>query len=181
LENLPVQLQKGEEVIVVLRRHIVYLARNMAGTVILGFVGALLLGWLASVAGALQTLLTIVLVLWVIGSILAALLLWYRYQNDLWVVTNQRLIDSVQRHPFNKQITSTDLINVQDMSIVKNGVLATAFNYGDLRCQTAGTASIFTLSGIADPSDALTVVDAARDNARREIGKTNMQAATASV
>ncbi len=40
------------------------------------------------------------------------------------------------------------------------------FNYGDLRCQTAGEVPNFILAGIPQPAEVLGVVDAARDAAR---------------
>jgi hypothetical protein len=54
---------------------------------------------------------------------------------------------------------------------VKEGLFATAFNYGDVRCQTAGEVPNFILAGIPNPTSVLAVVDAARDAARRELSR----------
>ena len=96
---------------------------------------------------------------------------WYRYNNDMWVVTNQRIIDSLRRHWFHHQMASADLIDVEDISVHKEGLLPTAFNFGDVRCQTAGEQPNFILSGIPDPSGVLGTIDAARDAARRELAQ----------
>ena len=69
--------------------------------------------------------------------LVAANFTWYRYNRDEWVVTTQRLIDSVKHHWFHHEISSADLIQIEDMSVSRSGLLQTMFNFGDLRCQTA--------------------------------------------
>ena len=51
------------------------------------------------------------------------LLNWYRYHNDIWVITDQRIIDSFKPHPFQIRVGTADLVNVQDMTVEKNGVI----------------------------------------------------------
>ena len=48
----------------------------------------------------LGTIFWILTALWVLGWGIKAALNWYVYQNDIWVVTNQRLIDSFKANPF---------------------------------------------------------------------------------
>lgn len=69
-----------------------------------------------------------------------------------------------------QHLVSTDLINIEDMSVSKSGFLQTILNYGDLRCETAGHEAHFILKGIPNPSSMLDIVDAARDQARRKLG-----------
>lgn len=96
---------------------------------------------------------------------------WYRYQNDVWVITNQRIIDSIKRHWFHHTMASADLIDVEDINVVREGLLPTAFNFGDVKCQTAGEVPNFVLRGVPEPARTLGVVDAARDAARRQLGR----------
>ena len=107
--------------------------------------------------------------LWILFWTVSAYFTWFQYQHDVWVLTNQRLIDSQRQHWFNHDLESADLVNLQDISILKNGVLHTVFNYGDVRCETAGSTSSMTLSDIPDPASVLSLIDAARDASRREI------------
>jgi hypothetical protein len=97
---------------------------------------------------------------------LKAFLAWYRYRHDIWVITNQRLIDSYKRHPFDLKIASADLVNVQDMSVERKGVLRTMLNYGDIVCQTASEMQGFRLAGIPDPRAVQALVDRERDRER---------------
>jgi hypothetical protein len=109
------------------------------------------------------------LLLWALYWGVRAYFHWYRYQNDIWAVTNQRLVDSIKRHWFHHQMASADLVDVEDIRVVREGVLHTMFNFGDVRCQTAGEVPNFILDGIPDPTRVLAVVDAARDAARRAL------------
>ena len=169
--KLPVELQKEEKVMEMVQRHIVYLLKNLAGVFLTGVVPFIVLVVISSTAdGVVRTIIVLAAIIWGIGALIVLYFTWYRYQNDIWVITNQRLIDSTKRHPFHHQVSSADLVNVEDMTIIKDGVLPTMFNYGDLRCQTAGAQGTFVLYGIPNPSKMLEVVDGGRDAARRELG-----------
>jgi hypothetical protein len=100
-----------------------------------------------------------------------AYFIWYRYQNDIWVITNQRVVDSTRFHWFKRRLASADLVDVEDMNVVREGVLPTLFNFGDVRCQTAGEVPNFVVAGIPEPDKVLTAVDAARDVARRALSR----------
>ena len=93
-------------------------------------------------------------------------LTYYRYQNDIWVLTNQRLIDSYKAHWFSHRMVTADLVNIQNILAHREGLFQTWLNFGDLECETAGERQRFILAGIPRPSDALAEVDRARDAAR---------------
>ena len=69
-------------------------------------------------------------------------------------------------------MASADLVDVEDMSVFREGLLPTIFNFGDVRCQTAGQVANFVLAGIPKPAEVLGLVDAARDTARRDLRRT---------
>jgi len=48
-------------------------------------------------------------------------------------------------------------------------VLATMFNFGDVSCQTASHAQLFTFRGVARPEELLDLVDSHRDQARHRL------------
>jgi len=169
--DLPVELQKNEKVLSVSRRHIVFMFFKLSRSIFLGFVPAIILLVVGlGQDGTVGTILNILAVVWFLGALIHAFFVYYRYQNDIWIITNQRLIDSTKFTPFNQRVSSADLVNVEDMTVEKNGMLPTMFNYGDLRCQTAGAQSNFILAGIPDPTKLLQLVDEQRDAARRELG-----------
>jgi hypothetical protein len=171
--KLPFELQSDEAVLLFARRHWLYFYSQLALIVLAGLVvtiaGILLVvatfgfdGWLGK-----ATLLAIIL--WAGYWGVRAYFHWYRYNNDLWAVTNQRLVDSIKKHWFHHAMASADLVDVEDIRVVREGVLHTMFNFGDVRCQTAGEVPNFVLDGIPNPVGVLAVVDNARDAARRSL------------
>ena len=91
---------------------------------------------------------------------------WYRYNNDIWVITNQRIIDSTKTSPVTLKLSTADLVNVQDITVERDGIFRTLFNYGDVICQTAAELQEFRLIGIPHPEDVQLMVDKERDRER---------------
>lgn len=163
--NLPVQLQGNEEVIQVIRRHPASLWGRLA-LIALVIILALIV-WTNFGDGPLGTLLDIAFILVIAGGLLIGFMVWYRYQNDYWVITSQRLIDITRTTPFSQQITTASLSNVQDINIRVKGIFNTMLNFGDVICQTASSGSnTFTLVGVANPEKVLDAIDNARAKAR---------------
>jgi membrane protein YdbS with pleckstrin-like domain len=164
--DLPVQLQSGEEVIQVIRRHPASLWGRLALIALVVIVA--LIVWLnLGGDGTLGTLVNIAFILVIAGGLLIGFMVWYRYRNDLWVITSQRLIDVTRSTPFNQQITTASLTNVQDISIRRKGIFNTMLNFGDVICQTASAGSkTFALIGVAKPEQVLDAIDDARAKAR---------------
>ncbi|MEO9255773.1 MAG: hypothetical protein ABI305_09545, partial [Tepidiformaceae bacterium] len=92
---------------------------------------------------------------------------WYSYEHNIWVVTNQRIIDGNRPTWFKSSMASADLVDVQDIAVEQSGPLQTMLHYGNVRCQTAGERENFMLNGIPHPTNVLAVVDSTRDAARR--------------
>lgn len=161
--DLPVQLQSGEEVVQIIRRHPASLWGRLALIILVAILALVIWVWL----GTSSTLLTIVFILVLVGAAMIGFMVWYRYHNDLWVITSQRLIDVTRSTPFNQQITTASLGNVQDISIRRKGIFNTALNFGDVICQTASAGSkTFALIGVAKPEQVLDAIDDARAKAK---------------
>ena len=105
-------------------------------------------------------------VLWLVFWGIRIFLNWYQYDNDLWVVTNQRIVDSLKPTPFSLKISTADLVNIQDMTVEKRGILQSALNYGDIACQTAADRKIFLIGGVPKPQDLQLLIDKERDRER---------------
>jgi hypothetical protein len=172
-KNLPVELQPNENLLLLARRHWLNLYPRLLLIALIGIVPIVLLIWIvdatAGMEGTTQTVVLIVCALWALFWLVRGYFTWYRYNNDIWLITDQRLIDSLKKHWFHHQMASTDLVDVEDVAVQRSGILQTTFNYGDLRCQTAGAQANFILAGIPDPNHVLQVLDAARDASRREL------------
>lgn len=162
--KLPFIPQAGEQVIIMCRRHPLYAYPKLTAMALTGLVPAIALIILSTAFWAL-----LIAALWAMFWAGQLYLTWFRYQNDLWFITTQRVVDSSRRHWFHHRMASTGLLDVEDITIERSGILQTIFNYGNVRLQTAGEQPNFILSGIPRPADILGTIDGARDQARREL------------
>ena len=168
-DGLPFPVQPGEQIVQIIRRHWLYLWPSIALQVALGVAPLIAAAILLSVLDLEGIVATVV---WAVAGAhlayraLLTFLTWYRYHNDIWVVTNQRIIDSYKRHPFSLRIATADLSNVQDMTVERHGMLRTMLNYGDILCQTASEVPDFRLAGVPDPMAVQALVDRERDRER---------------
>lgn len=71
---------------------------------------------------------------------------------DLWIVTNDRLLDIDQKSLFDRSISELDLYQIQDASSEVSGFFASIFNYGTISLQTAGTIEKFIFKNVSNPS-----------------------------
>lgn len=61
------------------------------------------------------------------------------YYLDIWIVTNDRIIDIEQFGLFSRTISELDLFRIQDVTTDVHGVLPTFFEYGDVTVKTASS------------------------------------------
>lgn len=170
--NLPIALQPGERVVLRRRRTRIFMYAQLAGVALAGLAPAALLLWgvwaLRGLGGTLGQVVIAVSAVWLAVWLVYGYFVWYRHRHDEWILTDQRLIDSYKPHWFSQRVSSADLVNVQDISVHKSGLLQSVFNYGDVVCQTAGTESRFVLSSVPDPAEVLSLIDRTRDAARSQ-------------
>jgi hypothetical protein len=172
-ENLAFPLQSGERVLQISRRHWWFLWPNiilktliMLAPVILVYVLFDAVGAYDGVGAQLFWVLSVVWILWWGVRIFFA---WYQYRHDVWVITNQRIVDVFKRHPFSLRVSSADLVNVQDISIERNGIIQTTLDFGDIVCQTSGARDVFRLAGLPDPRQTQALIDQERDRERLRV------------
>jgi hypothetical protein len=171
--KVPFTLQDAESILLLARRHWAFITWQL---VKVGFIALVPIGVLLAVAaltygldGTPGLITWGICAIWFVFWAVRAYFTWYRYNNDIWVITNQRLIDSTRNHWFHHRMASADLDDVEDMSIHKEGLFATMFKYGDVNVQTAGAQSKFVLSGIPRTTEVMTLVDHQRDVAKRRL------------
>lgn len=169
--NLPVQLQEDEKVVRIIKRHPFSLIGRIISVAVLLILGIFAWLWLRGFEGGLQTVADILMAVGVVAAILYVGVYWYRYENDLWIVTSERLIDSTKTTPFNQEVKTATLVNIQDINIRKHGIFQTVFEYGDVICQTASASGrTFEFLGVARPAEILDLIDDQRALALRHGG-----------
>ena len=169
--KLPFPLQEGEELLTLARRHWLFMYPKLVaeGVVALVPVGVLWwamarFDWTDEPPGRLVAL--AITVVWLAYWAIRLYLVKYRYDNDVWVVTNQRVVDSVKNNWFHLQMSTADLVDIEDMTVIRSGLLGTLFDFGDINCQTAGTVPKFSFRGVPRPREVQALVDRLRDQAR---------------
>lgn len=73
------------------------------------------------------------------------------YYLDMWIITNDRLIDIRQDGLFARTVAELDLYRVQDVTSECKGLFATAFDFGNVYVQTAGAKERFVFYNIPKP------------------------------
>ncbi len=101
-----------------------------------------------NVSPALLTFLgsTWVLIIW--AKLFAA---WTDYYLDIWIVTNNRIVNIDQKGLFRREVSTVSFDRVQDVTFEINGIIGTVLGFGDVYVQTAGETREFVIEGVENP------------------------------
>lgn len=83
------------------------------------------------------------------GFLLASFLKWYF---NIYIVTNERVVDIDFVHLLYKEFSETNLGSIQDISYRSGGLSEAFFNYGDVFIQTAGERPNFEFTAVPNPN-----------------------------
>lgn len=89
---------------------------------------------------------TFFIFLWLFGF-----LVWIDYYFDIWIVTNERIVNIEQKGLFIRTTSEMRFSRVQDVSCIVNGILPTVLNFGDLHVHTAGHEDLIIFRQVPDP------------------------------
>ncbi len=146
-------LKDGEHIVFEVRRHWYVLAKESSVIVLMFLVPLFILGGfdyfnlsenlffpiLALCAGWMALLWTLFFVIFT------------NYYLDVWIITDQRIVDIEQFNLFSRDVSEFRMDRVQDITVEVRGIIPTLLGFGDLGIQTAGTHPQFRISGIPDP------------------------------
>lgn len=154
------ELEPGEKVILTARMHWFIFAAGLLPYAILAIIPFALPSALSAFAAAApltkfisyqQPLFHIALGVWLLAVWTAAWGSFTRYYLNLWVLTNQRIVDITQRHFFSRKVSSLMLSRVQDVTTNVSGVLESLLGIGGITVQSAGAVDEFHMRGIPRP------------------------------
>lgn len=77
--------------------------------------------------------------------------LWTEYYLDVWIITDQKMIDVDQVSLFKREISILQLDKIQDVTVEVHGLIPTVLHFGNLHVQTAGDQREFVIKNIAQP------------------------------
>ncbi len=84
----------------------------------------------------------------VVGYAFTNFLYWYF---NVYIVTNQRIIDIDWLNLLYKKLSSTHLDKIQDVSYKQGGIMDSFFDFGNVFIQTAGTDPNFEFESVPHP------------------------------
>ncbi|MCK5412916.1 MAG: PH domain-containing protein [Candidatus Pacebacteria bacterium] len=82
---------------------------------------------------------------------ITAFVIWVDYYLDIWIITNQRLLDIEQKGFFNRTVSELDLKKIQDITSNVRGIIPTMFGFGSIQIQTAAEEKKFELKSVPHP------------------------------
>lgn len=158
--------KKDEKLILFLRRHPIALAGRWGLLIILLIVPAVVYAYIYYNLPAVLTTQASYAFLMLLASIYFLFMMLFflntfiDYFLDVWIVTDQRIINIEQRGMFNREIAEHDLGKIQDVSGMQKGFWQTFFSYGDVHVQTAGEIQRFIFRQVDNPFDVVRVINA---------------------
>ena len=78
-------------------------------------------------------------------------IIWIDYYFDVWIVTNERIVNIEQKGLFSRGISELELENIQDITVEVCGIIPTFLNYGNLYVQTAAEKERFIFKHVPNP------------------------------
>jgi hypothetical protein len=154
------ELEPGEEVLIEARKHWLLFALGLVPFAVLAllplFVPAFLraappLAAYADMISVTSSTGRFIYGIWLLLMWTSAWGAFTRYYLNVWVLTNLRIVEVTQRHFFNRQVSSTLLSRVQDVTTEVSGVLFSLLHIGNIHVQSAGTVDEFHMDGVANP------------------------------
>lgn len=147
----------NEFIILFLRRHWIEVVRIFAVT--LGFIALPLVVYISvlSYVSYLSETFSAIFVLG--GSAFYLFVILYTFSSfidyylDVWIVTNQRIVNIEQRGLFDRVISEKDLSRMQDITSTVEGFWGTIFHYGNVQIQTAGEEQHFLFKNVPYPDE----------------------------
>lgn len=89
---------------------------------------------------------TFLLFLW-----MYSFLVWIDYYFDVWIVTNERVINIEQKGLFVRSVSELKFSRIQDVTSEVRGMIPTILNFGDVKVQTASEEDFFLFRQVPDP------------------------------
>ncbi len=139
--------RKDEEVVLMSRRHPWVLAKS-------GLIAVIVILIVASsfmIFGA-SLITSIALVVSLVFIALYGFIRWFVFANDIYILTNQRIINIDQSGFFSRRVSEAELANILNVSYEVQGPVKSLLNFGDISIDTSGSDRNFlVLKNIENP------------------------------
>lgn len=143
---------EGEKIIKTMHRHPLTFFRDAIGSIFLFFASLVVMIMFFYVPLVLP-----IAFLVFVFSIIGGFYSYFTWEKDMFLITNQRIVDIEQKTLFSKSQKEAYLEKIQDVSFEIKGILGSLFNYGTVSIQTASD-SVLTLNDVASPESVQKII-----------------------
>lgn len=169
--------EEKEEIILLLRRHVITNLLWIMIAVVLFFLPLLFSPFFylfipIKIPLNYQIISLIVWYSMIASSVMINFFVWYY---NVYIITDQRIIDVDFYSLTYKKISSATLDNVQDITIRAGGILRVIFDFADIDIQTAGTVPNFTFEAVPHPDVIAREIHDLLDDYKMYINKDNYE------
>lgn len=156
-----IHIEKDEKILLEVRKHWFILFAETLFLVVLALVPA----GLAAIAQIVDLssfvtfdgdgiyLAIIATAIWVLFLWTIFFIIWTDYYLDMLIVTDKRVIDIEQKGLFARNIATSQLEHIEDVTTEVHGIIATLLNFGTIHLQTAAESREFTMKGVPGPAN----------------------------
>lgn len=140
-----------EKIVLILRQHIIVNLKWIVFAILMFLTPSVVksFGVFNSVPGGFELVTTMAWYLVSMAYAFEGFLNWYF---NVYIVTNERIVDVNFHNLIYKSVSDATLDNIQDVTYNMGGVIRTVFNYGDVFIQTASEVSRFDFVAVPNPS-----------------------------
>jgi membrane protein YdbS with pleckstrin-like domain len=140
------ELNEGEELITILRKHRITLSWFFLKIIIVFVLAMIFFRFAPNEKWSAQ-----VFLIWIFLGFIYSFRGIFVWLLDCYIITNERIIDIDQRGFFQRIVTEVSYGKIQNAFYEIKGPLATFFNYGNIKIQIAQNKGMLLMKQIPDP------------------------------
>lgn len=106
---------------------------------------------------------------WYLATFGFALVNFINWYFNVYIVTNERIVDVDFYHLLYKQMSAARISRVQDLTYKLGGVIRALFDFGDVFIQTAGTAENFEFEAVPHPEQVVRTISELTEKREEEV------------
>lgn len=171
-------LRPNEKILLFLHRHWITWVWNVGQLVVFNLlpIGILAffyygVGWTFVPEGPVYVAVVLLMSLYYIGAWLMYYHAFIDFHLDVWLLTDQRIVNIEQEGLFDRIISELNIAKVQDVTSEVRGQLQTFLNYGAVYIQTAAEKERFVFENIPHPEEVARIIVHANDAALQKTSK----------
>ncbi len=148
--------KKGEEVILVLRRHWITQIKPLGFALLVCIIPLLLWLWISRQLSFIDIPSQYIwggAIIWAAFGIFFVVYNYLDWYLDIYLVTSIRIVDVTQNGLFHRTVGESPLDHVQDVIYEIKGIMPTIFNYGNVIIHTSGPTGDIVFEEVYRPQD----------------------------